>query len=64
MLNELVNIAHTPGHCVLVVTHDPKVAAASDRVLFMRDGILVNEISGGSVELIAATLAGLTWSEA
>ncbi len=64
VLGELVNIAHTSGHCVLLVTHDPKVAAAADRVLFMRDGILVNEIRGGSVELITATLAGLTWSEA
>lgn len=64
VLNELVNIAHTPGHCVLVATHDPRVAARSDRVLFMRDGILVNETAGGSVERIAATLAGLSWSEA
>ncbi|MFT3944091.1 MAG: ABC transporter ATP-binding protein [Ancrocorticia sp.] len=63
VLSELVNIAHCCGHCVLVVTHDPKVAAAADRVLFMRDGILVNEIRGGSMELIAATLAGLNWSE-
>lgn len=59
VLDELVRIAHAPGRCVLVVTHDPKVAAACDRVLFMRDGHLVREVVGASVQQVAATLADL-----
>lgn len=59
VLAELVRIAHTPGRCVLVVTHDPKVAAACDRILFMRDGLLVQELREASVDQVAATLAGL-----
>lgn len=63
VLAELVRIAHTPGHCVLVVTHDPQVAAACDRVLFMRDGLLVTELPGGSADIVASTLAGLGATE-
>lgn len=63
VLAELVRIAHTPGHCVLVVTHDPKVAAACDRILFMRDGLLVRELQGASVDVVASTLAGLATNE-
>lgn len=64
MLAELVRIAHTPGRCVLVVTHDPKVAASCDRILFMRDGLLVRELRESSVETVASTLAGLSSQEA
>ncbi|MFT3943758.1 MAG: ABC transporter ATP-binding protein [Ancrocorticia sp.] len=64
VLEELVRIAHTPGHCVLVVTHDPKVAAAADRVLFMRDGLLVDELVQGSVDQVAAALAALSTGDA
>lgn len=60
VLAELVSIAHEPGRCVLVVTHDPKVAAACDRVVFMRDGLLVSELSHPDVSEVAATLAHLT----
>lgn len=59
VLAELARIAHSPGRCVLVVTHDPKVAAACDRILFLRDGSLVQELRGASVEVVASTLAGL-----
>ncbi|MCW3156516.1 ABC transporter ATP-binding protein [Micropruina sonneratiae] len=59
VLAELARIAHSPGRCALVVTHDPKVAAACDRILFLRDGSLVQELRGASVEVVASTLAGL-----
>lgn len=59
VLAELARIAHTPGRCVLVVTHDPQVAAACDRILFLRDGSLVQELRGASVDVVASTLAGL-----
>ena len=31
------------GQTIVLVTHDPKVASAADRVLFMRDGSFVEE---------------------
>ena len=63
-LDELRGIAHTPDRCVLVVTHDPAVAAACDRVLFMRDGELVSELRGAGVDEVARTLAALGREEA
>lgn len=60
VLAELVRIAHEPGRCALVVTHDPLVAAACDRVLFLRDGHLVRELRGGSPRAVAEALAALT----
>jgi putative ABC transport system ATP-binding protein len=34
---------HRDGQTIVLVTHDPKVASAADRVLFMRDGRFVEE---------------------
>ena len=59
VLAELGRIAPPPNRCVLVVTHAPAVAAACDRVLFMRDGLLVTELRPTSVDQVAATLASL-----
>ncbi|MBC2933058.1 ABC transporter ATP-binding protein [Nocardioides sp. zg-1228] len=44
---------------VLMVTHDPTVAARSDRVVFMRDGLVVDQASGETSAQIAARLGGL-----
>jgi len=42
----------TLGRAVLVVTHDPQVAATADRVLTMRDGRLVDQtLLGAQVPL-------------
>ncbi|WP_052462789.1 ABC transporter ATP-binding protein [Nigerium massiliense] len=60
VLDELAAQAHRPDQCVLVVTHDPKVAARSDRTLFMRDGLLVDELRGAGVGEVAAKLASLS----
>ena len=37
----LQNLAHNKNHCVIIVTHDPEVAASADRVLQMKDGKLL-----------------------
>lgn len=33
------------GTAILIVTHDAKIAACADRVLFMKDGTIVSELS-------------------
>jgi putative ABC transport system ATP-binding protein len=40
---DLLRNFHNAGQTILLVTHDPKIASNADRVLFMRDGQLVNE---------------------
>lgn len=39
----LLGELHRDGQTILLVTHDPKIASRADRILFMRDGQLVNE---------------------
>ena len=35
------NLAHEFGYCIIVVTHDPEIAAGSDAVWKMSDGKMV-----------------------
>jgi ABC-type lipoprotein export system ATPase subunit len=51
---------HQLGQALVVVTHDERVAATADRMLSMRDGVIVDEttLSGGTRRSLA-TLAGL-----
>lgn len=45
--SEVMNLLqdlHKDGQTILLVTHDAKVAGFSNRVIFMRDGILVDEV--------------------
>ena len=60
VLAELQRIAHHDQQCVLVVTHDPAVAARCDRIVFLKDGRLEHEVRPTSVESVAAVLAGLS----
>jgi putative ABC transport system ATP-binding protein len=36
----LTHLAHEEGYCVVIVTHDPAIAEASDCVYHMEDGVL------------------------
>ena len=42
IMNILVNLAHEEGYCVIIVTHDSSIAAASDCVIRMNDGEVVS----------------------
>jgi putative ABC transport system ATP-binding protein len=41
---ELLKSLHEEGQTILLVTHDAKVAGFTERVIFMRDGQLVDEV--------------------
>jgi putative ABC transport system ATP-binding protein len=41
----LLRRTHQEGQTIVLVTHDPKVASFAERVIFMRDGRLVDEAS-------------------
>ena len=60
VLTQLQRLAHEPGRCVLVVTHDPSVAAQCDRVIFLSDGQVRSTLRPTGVDDVAATLAALS----
>ena len=47
------------GACVMMVTHDPLVASKADRVLFLFDGVIVDEAVGAPASDIATRIANL-----
>jgi putative ABC transport system ATP-binding protein len=51
---------HEAGQTLVIVTHDPRIAATADRLLSMRDGAFVDEtrLTGGTGGNLGA-LAGL-----
>jgi putative ABC transport system ATP-binding protein len=57
----LRSIVDGTGQTVLMVTHDPAAAAAADRVLFLRDGRLVDRMERPSAKAVAERLAH--WEE-
>ena len=59
VLRLLRDLCDDEGRTVLMVTHDPSAAAIADRVLFLHDGRIANEIRGGSTREVAETLASL-----
>ena len=40
----LKQVAKEWGRAVLMVTHDPRIAAYADRIIFLKDGKIVNEV--------------------
>jgi ABC-type lipoprotein export system ATPase subunit len=56
----LFDSLHAAGQTMIIVTHDPRVAATADRLISMRDGAFVDEtrMSGGTRGNLGA-LAGL-----
>jgi putative ABC transport system ATP-binding protein len=49
------------GRTVLMVTHDPRIAAYADRIIFLKDGRIADETvlephKGGSESVVAAKM--------
>ncbi len=60
----LQQVAKEWGRAVLMVTHDPRIAAYSDRIIFLKDGKIVNETrldakNEGNKELVANGLRAI-----
>ena len=59
---DLLRREREQGQTILLVTHDARVAAAADRVVTMRDGLVVDETrleAGGDARLVLSQLIGL-----
>ena len=56
----LFEVLHNDGLTLVIVTHDERIAATADRLISMRDGVLVDETRlVGSTRRSLADLAGL-----
>ncbi len=61
----LHQVAKEWGRAVLMVTHDPRIAAYADRIVFLKDGKIVNETqldarNTGNREIVANGLKAVT----
>jgi putative ABC transport system ATP-binding protein len=57
---------HASGQTIVVVTHDPLVASQAQRVLFMRDGEIVDELRDGAAadpHTVMSTMARIEEAE-
>jgi putative ABC transport system ATP-binding protein len=57
ILRLLRELNRDEGVTVVMVTHDPSAAAIADRVVFLRDGRVCEEIAGGSTEDVIEAFA-------
>ncbi|MEV5988583.1 ABC transporter ATP-binding protein [Streptomyces sp. NPDC052051] len=60
VLGLLRHAVDTLGATVVMVTHDPAAASHADRVLFLADGLLVDELVRPDAGTVAARMATLT----
>src|SRR3954447_6976482 len=58
---DLIRRYHGAGQTIVLVTHDPRVAATADRVIHMRDGAITDEsrLGGGRDSASVASLVRL-----
>jgi putative ABC transport system ATP-binding protein len=47
------------GRTMVMVTHDPVAAAVADRVVFLADGRIVDELGAPEAQLVADRMAAL-----
>jgi putative ABC transport system ATP-binding protein len=56
-------LVDTLGQTVVMVTHDPVAAAFADRVLFLADGRIVDQLDRPTAEAVAERMTALTGTE-
>ena len=59
VLELLCDAARRLGQTVVIVTHDSVVAAATERVVFLSDGLVVDDVSGATAEQVTARMLAL-----
>ena len=59
VLSMLRNCVDELGQTVVIVTHDPRAAGYSDRVLFLADGRIVDELRSPTAEAVLDRMKGL-----
>ena len=59
VLGFLRNTVDTMKQSIVMVTHDPKAASYADRVLFLADGRIVDEMSAPTAERVLDRMKGL-----
>jgi putative ABC transport system ATP-binding protein len=59
VLELLAELNRAEGHTIVMVTHDPSVAAAAGRALFLRDGRVAGELEGGSAQQVSDSVTSL-----
>ena len=59
LLGFLRRAARDLGQTIVMVTHDPAAAAYADRVVFLADGRVVDEVTDPSVDTVLSHMAGL-----
>jgi putative ABC transport system ATP-binding protein len=59
VLELLSELNRDEGHTIVMVTHDPSVAAIAGRVLFLRDGRVAGELEGGSAQAVSDSFTSL-----
>ncbi|MEA3309590.1 MAG: ABC transporter ATP-binding protein [Chloroflexota bacterium] len=56
---DILSASHRQGQTILMVTHDAWAAARAARVLFLQDGNVIDTLSGGAAQQIAARATAL-----
>lgn len=59
-----IDEAHAGGKTLVMVTHGPSVAARADRVVYLRDGLVVDEFVPGMSEAELREDELLSWLRA
>jgi putative ABC transport system ATP-binding protein len=59
LLEVLRNTVDAYGQTTLMVTHDPTAAAVADRILFLADGVIVQDSEGLDQHDVLTTMEGL-----
>jgi putative ABC transport system ATP-binding protein len=59
ILDLLRDSAQDYEQTIVMVTHEARAAAIADRIFFLADGLIVNELSGASPNEILEVMAGL-----
>jgi putative ABC transport system ATP-binding protein len=59
ILGFLRDATRTLGQTIVMVTHDPAAACFADRVVFLADGRIVDELADPTTDAVLARMAGI-----